>query len=1078
MQKEIITGFRVSPQQKHLWLLQQVESKLPYRAQCAVEIQGNLNKEIFEAALEKVWHSHEILRTTFRCLPGTDIPLQVISDRSIPSISQYSLTELTPTEQDAKIEEIFEEISQQPFDEKGQLWQIVLIELSLEKYQLIVSLSALGADTLTLDNLVRKISEAYAAVGQETSLFETEIQYADISEVFNDLIESEDTKAGKDYWQKFEIYDLFVSQLVGEKELDRKSGFTPKKLTVKIPQDLATKIEAIAQNSDTSVPTFLLTCWQILLSRLTGVSNAIVGTYCDGRTYEGLESSLGLFAKYLPLTCQVSDTLEFSEVLQQVSELIGNNYEWQEYFTSEQITAATGKGATDSFIPFCFELEPPLPKYSAGGLSWSIAKRSAYISRFKVKLSCRCQDDALICEFHYDANLFPVADIGNLAEQFQTLLASAANNPKATTSGLAILSDRARQQLLVEFNNTKTAGTIDKCVHQLFEEQVKRTPDRTAAVFESQQLTYAELNAQANQLAHYLQQQGVGPEVLVGICAARSLSMLVGVLGILKAGGAYVPIDSTIPRDRQAFILTDSQVPVLLTQQHLVADLPTSGIQVICLDADWEIIASEPAENPTCEANSHNLAYAIYTSGSTGKPKGTLILHQGLTNYLTWCTQAYAVEAGTGTLVHSPLGFDLTVTSLFSPLLVGSRVELLPENQGIETLCTALRRSSNLSLVKITPAHLELLAQQIPPQAAAGLTRAFIIGGENLLASSVAFWQENAPDTLLVNEYGPTETVVGCCVYQVPGGEKLSGSIPIGRAIANTQLYVLDGHLQPVPIGVAGELHIGGLGVARGYLNRPDLNAEKFIANPFSDEPGSRLYKTGDRARYRSDGTLEFLGRLDDQVKIRGYRIELGEIEAVLLEHSGVQEAVVLVQEDGKDRRLVAYIVLNQESPAAIGELNEFLKEKLPEYMIPSVVLTVPLLPLTANGKVDRRSLLAMEAVSLRSEVALVLPSNSVESAIANVWQDVLQVERVSIHDNFFDIGGHSLLLAEVHRQLREILKADLSLIELLEYPTIYSLAKHLSEEQEPELEFQSVRDRVGKQKSVANRQKQLRMQR
>jgi acyl carrier protein len=306
----------------------------------------------------------------------------------------------------------------------------------------------------------------------------------------------------------------------------------------------------------------------------------------------------------------------------------------------------------------------------------------------------------------------------------------------------------------------------------------------------------------------------------------------------------------------------------------------------------------------------------------------------------------------------------------------------------------------------------------------------------------------------------------------------LSGSIPIGRAIANTQLYVLDRHLQPVPIGVAGELHIGGLGVARGYLNRPDLTAEKFIANPFSDEPGSRLYKTGDRARYRPDGTLEFLGRLDDQVKIRGYRIELGEIEAVLLEHSGVQEAVVLVQEDGSDRRLVAYIVLNQESPAAIGELSEFLKEKLPEYMIPSTFLTVPLLPLTANGKVDRRSLLAMEAVSLRSEVAPVLPSNSVESAIANVWQEVLQVERVSIHDNFFDIGGHSLLLAEVHRQLREILKADLSLIELLEYPTIYSLAKHLTEEQDPELEFQSVRDRVDKQKSVANRQKQLRMQR
>ena len=1079
MQKQIITGFRLSPQQKSLWLLQQIESNLPYRAQCAVQIDGNLNREIFNLALENVWNRHEILRTNFRCLPGMDLPLQVISNRSIPSIYHYSLIELTSQEQEAKFEAIFEEVSQQPFDlEKGQLLQIVVIELSVEKHRLIVSLPALCADTLTLDNLVREISDTYAASLQKNNHSDTPIQYADISEIFNELIESEDTKAGKDYWHKFELTDLFASQLVAEKELEPKSEFTPQKFTTKIERNLATKIETIAQNSETSVPAFLLTSWQILLSRLTGISNAIIGTYCDGRTYEGLESSLGLFAKCLPLVCDLEEHLKFNEVLQQISELMGNNYEWQEYFTAAQISAATGKSAAYSFFPFCFELESPLPKYSTGGLSWSISERFAHVSRFKIKLSCLFQDDNLICQFHYDANLFQVADISNLADQFNTLLTSAANNPKATISELAILSDRDRQQLLFEFNNTNTAGAIDKCVHQLFEEQVKQTPDRIAAVFESQQLTYAELNAQANQLAHYLQQQGVGPEVLVGICVARSLAMLVGVLGILKAGGAYVPIDSTIPRDRQAFILTDSQVSIMLTQQHLVADLPTSAIQVICLDADWEIIASESTENSTSEVNSHNLAYAIYTSGSTGKPKGTLILHQGLTNYLTWCTQAYAVEAGTGTLVHSPLGFDLTVTSLFSPLLVGSRVELLPENQGIETLCTALRRSSNLSLVKITPAHLELLAQQIPPQAAAGLTRAFIIGGENLLASSVAFWQENAPDTLLVNEYGPTETVVGCCVYQVPGGEQLSGSIPIGRAIANTQLYVLDRHLQPVPIGVVGELHIGGLGLARGYLNRPDLTAEKFIPNPFSDEPGSRLYKTGDRARYRPDGTLEFLGRLDNQVKIRGYRVELGEIEAVLVEHPGVQEAVVLLQEDGSDRRLVAYIVLNQESPAAIGKLNQFLKEKLPEYAIPSVVLTVPMLPLTANGKVDRRSLLAMEAVSLRSEVAPVLPSNSVEGAIANVWQEVLQVERVSIHDNFFDIGGHSLLVAQVHSQLREILKVDLSLIELLEYPTIYSLAKHLSKEEDPELEFQSVRDRVDKQKSVATRQKQLRMQR
>jgi amino acid adenylation domain-containing protein/non-ribosomal peptide synthase protein (TIGR01720 family) len=470
------------------------------------------------------------------------------------------------------------------------------------------------------------------------------------------------------------------------------------------------------------------------------------------------------------------------------------------------------------------------------------------------------------------------------------------------------------------------------------------------------------------------------------------------------------PLTPTYPQERQAFILRDTQTPLLLTQQSLIANFPTEGIKVICLDTDWELIAQECAENLASQTTALNLAYVIYTSGSTGKPKGTLIPHQGLVNYLNWCTQAYAVEQGDGTLVHSSLAFDLTITSLFSPLLVGCRVQLLPEDEGIETLSNSLRQHSNLSLVKITPVHLELLNQQISPQEASGRTRAFIIGGENLLANSINFWQKAAPDTMLVNEYGPTETVVGCCIYQVPTSQQLSGSIPIGHPIANTKLYVLNQQCQLLPIGIAGELYIGGLGIARGYLNRPELTAEKFIPNPFTNEPGERLYKTSDLVRYRPDGTLEFLGRSDDQVKIRGFRIELGEIESTLLEYPEIQEAVVISREDvpGK-QRLVAYIVWNQE-PLSISDLRSFLKQKLPEYMLPSALISLKALPLTSNGKVDRRALPAPDTTRPEQEAAFAAPRTAVEEILAKIWSQVLGIDRVGIYDNFFDLGGDSIL--------------------------------------------------------------------
>jgi amino acid adenylation domain-containing protein len=661
----------------------------------------------------------------------------------------------------------------------------------------------------------------------------------------------------------------------------------------------------------------------------------------------------------------------------------------------------------------------------------------------------------------YNTEALDGDSIARMLDQFATFLQGIVTDPKGRVADLPLLSEPERQKILVEWNDTQADYPKDKCIHQLLEAQVERTPDAPSVVYEDKQLTYRELNARANQLAHYLQKLGVGPEVLVGIFVERSLEMMVGLLGILKAGGAYVPLDPAYPKERLAFMLSDSQVSVLLTQEKLLAGLPEQGAEAICLDTGWGIISQESEENLNSGINPANLAYIIYTSGSTGKPKGTMIVHQGLVNYLSWCIKAYAVADGVGSPVHSSIGFDATITSLFSPLLVGQRVVFLPEKQEIEALSAVLCSQSNFSLVKITPAHLALLSELLPSKEAAGQTRALIIGGEALSKKSISFWQTHAPETRLVNEYGPTETVVGCCIYEVPNQTSLSGLVPIGRPIANTQLYILDQSLQPVPIGVAGELHIGGDGLARGYLNRTELTAQKFIPNPFSDEPGARLYKTGDLARYLPDGNIEFLGRIDNQVKIRGFRIELGEIEAVLRQNRAVQDAVVIDQEyDPGDKRLVAYVVPSQEPVLSTSELRRYLKQKLPDHMVPSAFVLLEALPLTPNGKVDRRALPVPDLTRADLEEAFVAPRTPVEKMLAEIWAEVLGVERVGIHDKFLELGGHSLLAIRIVSRLRDTLKVELPISTLFASPTVAELAQRIEagDQEKPFLQAPPIR--------------------
>ncbi len=1037
-----VQGFQLSPQQERLWLLQQENSV--YRACCAIVIQGNLQVDLLKLCLQKIVDNHEVLRTQIHCPPGLKTPVQVIEDSSFVFLEQEDI-------KNASLEKIIEQLFNQAqafYDiEQTSLLSSKLVNINHHTHVLFISLSALYADTATLHNLVREICHYYHGQLQDEEILEESLQYADISDWFNELLEAEESAIGRKYFQQIDISACNNYKLCNENLQSQADNFHPQVINIPIQQDLIDKISEIVPQYQVAIADFILTCWLVLLWRLTGNNNLIIGEKFHGRNYEELQTSLGLFAKYLPLNCHLEDGDRFCDILTRINQINAEISDWQESFTWKS-SLFNHQDLETAFFPFCFDFTPAVKQYNAGEITFTLARHYVCCDRFKIKLvGIQLIGGQLQLELHYDSNLFAIEDIENLAHQLITFITSAIDNPQENISRLSVLTLTDKQQLLVDFNQTQIPQLPYQCIHHWFEAQCQQTPDNIAVIFADEKLTYQELNVRANQLANYLQNLGVSSEHLVGICIERSIWMVIGVLGILKAGAAYVPMDANYPMERKAFILADTQMSLLLTQESLAADLNADNITKICIDTDWHTIGEEAQENPSTKTNAQNLAYVIYTSGSTGKPKGTLISHYGLINYLNWCTQAYQVEQGSGTLVHSSLGFDLTITSLFSPLIVGRQVELLPENQEIVNLAQTLKSRNNLSLVKITPAHLELLSQQLSSVEAVGRTNAFIIGGENLTRQHISFWQKFAPNTILINEYGPTETVVGCCIYQVPKTHNFSGSIPIGNPIANTRLYVLDQYLQPVPKGAVGELYIGGAGLARGYLNQPALTAQKFIPHPFSHQPGERLYKTGDEVRFRGDGTLEFLGRLDNQVKLRGFRIELGEIEVLLSQYPNIKDVVVMVRGDVPgDQRLVAYLVLESDISLSVEELRSFLQAKIPDYMIPSAFLLLQTLPLTANGKIDRKALPAPEKINTDIEQSFVPPRNSLEEQIAQIWTELLGLEKVGIHNNFFTLGGHSLLVTQLISRIVDELGVELLIQDVFTNPTIAGLSEFVTQ--------------------------------
>jgi amino acid adenylation domain-containing protein len=782
--------------------------------------------------------------------------------------------------------------------------------------------------------------------------------------------------------------------------------------------------------------------WQSLLWLLTKQSDLLVGDLCQG--YRELETAVGLFAKFLPVPSHFEANSRFSEILKESAEATRRASEWREYFTWDYRAEAGAGAAGNSFFAAAFEFNEWAALASTDELKFSLHSQFVCFDRFKVKLCCEAKDSEVVAEFQYDSSLISERAMSLLAEQFTKLLNSAIRHPEALISELEVLGSKERQQLLVELNDTSRDYPTDRCIHELFEEQAARTPDSLAVVYENDSLSYAELNTRANQVAHYLKRLGAKPETTVALCMERSVEMIVGMLGILKAGGVYVPLEPSQPVERLGYMLEDVRPLAVLTQQRLLESFPAHTAPVLCLDADRDELARERGDNPPGGAAAGNLAYIIFTSGSTGRPKGVLVEHRQLVNYVHAIEERLSLSPGESYATVSTFAADLGHTCIFPSLSFGGCLHIISQERASDpaALSDYFTRQP-VDVLKIVPSHLEALLASPAPEKVLPRRR-LILGGESSRWELIETVRRLAPGCEIFNHYGPTETTVGTITFHVEEGSigEHAANIPLGRPIANAEIYLLDGELRPVVTGMLGELYIGGAGVARGYLSHPAMTAEKFVPNPFATQPGARLYRTGDLARYRPSGDIEFAGRADNQIKFHGYRVELNEIRHALNRHPDVKDSVVVMLDDGNGLDvLVAYYISRRE--LEVGMLREFLSASILKETLPGIFVHLKKMPLTLNGKVNLAGLPTLEEVRQQAKQTFVAPRTPVEKLVADIWAEILRVEQVSIHDNFFEIGGHSLLATRVTTRLRDAFQIELPLRTIFEEPTV-AMQAHL----------------------------------
>lgn len=1031
----------LSEAQKQLWVLAQMDEagSLAYHVSVCLELAGTLRPEAMRAALNALAQRHDALRTVI----DSHGDVQWVLPEIETDLEVTDLSDLDRADRDRALEQWFSNDGNKPFDlVQGPLWRAHLIDLGGDVRRLILSAHHIIVDGWSMGAMLEELAALYSCACRGTTTPPAPaLQFGQYLEWQRTQLESETMERHQAYWLERLAGPLPGLDLPTERTRPAVRSFCSRRRSLYLDQSLVVALKRLAKERGVTPFMLLLAIYSVLLHRLTRQDDLIVGIPASGRSLDHAKELVGYCAHLTAIRSQMNPASTFADYLNGLRGTLLDAYEHQDFPFARLIKrlGVPVDAAQSPLVTATFNLDRPIPLPAFHGLEAKLVSQPIAYAGYDLNFNLIEDGGSLLLQCDYSVDLFDDATVERLVGHFQTLAAGVVADPGQRVSLLPLLSARERQQILVDWNATDAPYPQQSCVHHLIEAQVARIPGATAVSFGERNLSFAELNARANQLAHYLAGLGVGSETPVGLCLERSPELLVAMLGILKAGAAYLPLDPSYPSERLAYMVHDAASPVVLTSAACRSRLPQGAAKLLCVDTQWDLVAAESADNPTTEVTADNLAYVIYTSGSTGKPKGTLIMHRGLVNYLSWCTRAYEVAGGNGSPVHSSIGFDATITSIFPALLTGRPLVLVPEEQEIERLCGVLRTHRDLSLVKITPAHLDGLSHLLSPDEIDGRTRAIVLGGEALNYHHLSQWRTHAAGTRLINEYGPTETVVGCCVYEVSAEDGMTGVVPIGRPIANTQLYLLDDNLQPVPIGVAGELFIGGAGVARGYLNQPELTAEKFITNPFSDDPESRLYRTGDLARYLPDGNIEYLGRLDHQVKVRGFRIELGEIEAVLGAHPSVSEVTVIARDDGAGRdRLVAYVVPDAGVAIDADALRRDLVAKLPGYMVPSAFVALEALPLTVNGKVDRHSLPAPEETFGSPDQ--VAPSNETESLLARIWCEALGKAAVGVHDNFFHLGGDSILAIQVVARAGAA-GVKLAAKDLFVHPTIAALA-------------------------------------
>jgi amino acid adenylation domain-containing protein len=1043
--------------QQRLWFLEQLEPDGPYKVPTAFRIRGCLQVAALERSVNEIISRHEVLRTTFAEIEGR--PVQIVAPRLTLSIRVEDLSRLPEVERTERVKRTAARLREQPFDfARGPLVGAALVRVAEEEYHFWFLMHHIVSDGWSIGVILKELTVAYEAfvAGRRPELPELSIQYADFAVWQRGCLQGEtpqgETLARQIKYWKERLAKAPTLELPTDRPRPPVQSYCGASLTHLIDLRMTGRLKALARRESVTPYMFLLAVFKTLLGRYTRQDDIVIGTPVANRNRTELEPLVGFFVNTLVLRTDLSGDPTFRELLGRVREVTLGAFAHQDVpfeMLVEELQPERDTSRTPLFQVMFSLQNTPLPPLRMGDLEISLLDDETEVSPFDLSFDVTERADGLLCTLEYNTDLFGGATIRRMLKHFAVLLDAAVTDPSASLHALPLLTDEERHQLLFQWNETRRDFPHNRCVHELFEEQAAQAPDAVAVVCGGERLTYAELNARSNRLARHLRACGVRAEVRVGILLERSIEMAVALLAILKTGGGYVAFDPSYPAERLRYMLEDSGVTLLLTQQNVMPN--DFQVRPIFLDAEREPVAERDTQNVQSGADPSNIVYLVYTSGSTGRPKGIVIEHRSLVNAAYGFINNHRMTERDRLLQFASLSFDVAAEEFFSAWLSGGCIIMRPEAVMSYAEFVSLLQREEVTIVNLPASFwLEwLLAMNDQGLEIPSRLRRVIVGNEKTLEETLAKWQRTVGQQVeWCNAYGPSETTITVSNYEpatTSSAREEKSVVPIGRPSLNAELYVLDPTLQLVPTGVGGELYIGGAGLARGYHNQPAQTAERFIPHPYSQNAGERLYRTGDLTRYRADGNIEFLGRVDEQVKIRGFRIEVGEVEAVLAQHAGVRESVVVAREDDRgNTRLVAYVV-GTNGNLQIAELRNYLRQRLSEYMVPSAIVRLEVFPLTPNGKLDRKALPAPDGAGYEAEGPYVAPRSELERLIADVWKEALGVERVGVRDNFFNLGGHSLLLIRVNNRLREALRIELPVVELFKYPTVSTLAEHLS---------------------------------